>query len=123
MGSRLAVAAIRVGTVTMLAGICVLGTAARASAATIHYVKAGASGANNGTSWANAYKSLQSALAAAARNDQIWVAKGTYKPTARTDPNDPRSVTFTLPSGVAIYGGFAGTETLLSQRKPNLNVT
>jgi predicted outer membrane repeat protein len=84
---------------------------------TIIYVKAGAAGANNGTSWANAYKSLQTALSAATSGKQIWVAKGTYKPGAT------RGASFTLPDGVGIYGGFAGTETLLSQRKPGVNIT
>src|SRR5689334_24327169 len=32
-------------------------------------------------------------------------------------------VSFSLKSGVAIYGGFAGTETQLSQRNPATNVT
>ncbi len=117
MGSRLSVAVIRVTLVTVLTSVLVLGMAAQASAATIVYVNASASGANNGTSWANAYKDLQSALAASASGEQIWVAKGTYKPGAL------RAMTFSLRASVAIYGGFAGGETLLSQRKPNLNVT
>ncbi len=77
-------------------------------AAAIRYVKWNAGGANNGTSWTNAYTSLQSALAAASSGAEIWVAAGTYGPTAGTD----RTVSFTLKIGVEIYGGFAGTETL-----------
>ncbi len=99
------------------------GTFDRASAATIIYVNAAAAGANNGTSWANAYKSLQSALSAAVSGDQIWVAKGTYKPTHASLSTNPRSKTFALKNGVAIYGGFAGTETSLTQRKPRINIT
>jgi len=100
-----------------------LGTTGRASASSIIYVKYHAPGANNGTSWTNAYKSLQKALDVAKSGQQIWVAKGTYKPTLATDPMDPRSKSFSLTDGVAIYGGFAGTETLLSQRNWNTNVT
>lgn len=72
------------------------------SAGTIIYVNANATGANNGTSWTDAYTCLQSALAAAVSNDQIWAAAGTYKPT----PGSDRTVSFQLKTGVAIYGGF-----------------
>ncbi len=91
---------------------------AAASAAVI-YVNAGATGSNNGSSWANAYTSLQSGLAAAAAPDEIWVAAGTYRPTATAD----RTVSFALKNGVGVYGGFDGTETLRSQRDPVVNVT
>ena len=79
------------------------------------YVDADAAGANNGTSWADAFTDLQSALATATGNDQIWIAAGTYKPTSGTD----RAVSFTVTEfqdGLKFYGGFAGTETLLSER-------
>lgn len=78
----------------------------------IIYVDADAPGANNGSSWGDAYTDLQVALGAATNGDQIWVAEGTYKPTSGTS----RYIAFELKSGVALYGGFAGTETLLSQR-------
>ncbi|WP_013325039.1 beta strand repeat-containing protein [Gloeothece verrucosa] len=83
------------------------------------YVRAGAGGSNNGTSWTNAYTSLQDALAAAQSGDKIWVAGGTYKPTTGSD----RTATFTLKNNVEIYGGFAGTETSFSQRNVSTNVT
>ncbi len=87
--------------------------------AIIHYVKWDADGANDGSSWSNAYTDLQSALAAASTGDAIWVAAGTYKPTTGTD----RSVSFVLTSGVSLVGGFAGTETNLSQRDLGTNPT
>jgi predicted outer membrane repeat protein len=86
---------------------------------TIRYVKWNANGENNGTSWADAYKDLQSALAAASDDSEIWVAAGTYKPTTFAD----RTASFALKNGVAIYGGFAGTETSHIQRDPAANVT
>ena len=85
----------------------------------IYYVKSNAGGANNGTSWTNAYTDLQSALSASFFGDEIWVAAGTYKPTTDTD----RTVSFVLKNGVAVYGGFAGTETLRTQRNSAANVT
>ncbi len=105
---------------TFLLSAAVLFTARHAAAgvATI-FVRSTASGANNGTSWIDAYTSLQSAITAAMSGDEIWVAAGTYKPTATMD----RSSSFALKNGVGVYGGFAGTETMRSQRNPAANVT
>jgi hypothetical protein len=71
---------------------------------TIH-VDADATGGDDGLSWADAFVDLQDALAIAIPGDEIWVAEGTYKPTTGTD----LLATFQLSSGVALYGGFAGT--------------
>src|SRR6187399_242051 len=52
---------------------------ASASAGTIYVNAALGSGANNGSSWADAYQGsggLQSALAVSVAGDQIWVAQG-----------------------------------------------
>jgi hypothetical protein len=85
------------------------------AAGAIVYVDASASGTGDGSSWANAYPSL----ADAASGTEIWVAKGAYKPTSSTD----RTATFQLKDGVAIYGGFAGSETQRDQRDWQTNVT
>jgi len=80
---------------------------------------------NNGTSWANAYRELRDALNGLASAPpsapvEVWVARGTYKPTA--DAN--RSASFRLVSHVHIVGGFEGTETTLGPRKfSNIAVT
>jgi hypothetical protein len=68
------------------------------------YVDDSATGLNNGTSWANAYTSLQAALAVAAAPQEIRVGQGTYRPTATSDPR----ASFALRSGVAVLGGYAG---------------
>jgi hypothetical protein len=50
----------------------------------------------------------------------VWVKAGTYRPGTAASA---RTVTFQPKNGVAIYGGFAGTETLLAQRDWTLNPT
>jgi hypothetical protein len=70
------------------------------------YVDVAATGANDGSSWEDAYTTLQPALDEAVAGDEIWVAAGTYTPTYLSDPSEPRSVTFQMKNGVALYGGF-----------------
>lgn len=76
----------------------------------IWYVDGTASNGGDGTSWGSAFNLLQDALETAEGEDEIWVAAGEYVPGA------DRSDTFTMPAQVAIYGGFAGTETQREQR-------
>jgi len=80
----------------------------------VWYVKANAEGNNDGTSWTNARNYLQDALVSdAVEGDEIWVAKGNYRPdedSLNPDGTGNRTATFQLVNGVAIYGGFAGTE-------------
>ncbi|MCC6461635.1 MAG: T9SS type A sorting domain-containing protein [Saprospiraceae bacterium] len=107
-------------TLVVLAALC----AVPAKAQTIRYVDLQATGANTGTSWANAFVQLQAAIDAAAPGDQIWVAQGRYLPTAIFNGTTfNRSKTFFVSKNISVYGGFAGTETALSQRNPDLNLT
>jgi hypothetical protein len=87
-------------------------------AAGVIYVVPGGAGSRNGADWANG-KDLQDALMNAVNGEQLWVKADVYKPTSGSD----RSATFQLKSGVAVYGGFAGTETALGQRDPAVNIT
>ncbi|GAB3899555.1 beta strand repeat-containing protein [Spirosoma agri] len=85
----------------------------------IRYVKATAAGTGDGSSWANASSDLQ-AMINASQVQQVWVAQGTYKPGGNANTN--RFVNFSMKDGVAIYGGFVGNETSLSQR-PAITMT
>src|SRR5262249_39762840 len=58
-----------------------------------------------------AFKTVQEAILAASYGDTVWVAAGTYFENLN------------LSNGVALYGGFHGTETDLSQRNWNTNLT
>ncbi|GEM_PF-4829848 len=84
----------------------------------IVFVNDNATGANNGTSWANAYTSLVNAISQASAGSELWVAAGTYKPNG-----DSRGNVISLNKNVKIYGGFAGSETALYQRDPVANET
>ena len=82
-------------------------------------VPAGAISGNCGYDWEHGCE-IQHALATkSVSGDELWVKTGTYKPTTLTD----RTVSFVLKSGVALYGGFAGTETSREQRNWATNVT
>jgi len=82
-----------------------------------YYVKHDATGANDGSSWADAFTDLQSALSPGV--DSVFVAAGTYYPTSGTD----QGVSFSLPSDKKLFGGFAGTEQWLVQRNIAANPT
>ena len=74
------------------------------------YVDDDATGANNGTSWEDAYKYLQLGILSAWCGDEIRVAQGVYKPDEGIawDVTDLRSLTFLPRSGVSVVGGYAG---------------
>lgn len=68
------------------------------------------SGANDGSSWANAYQGsagLHQALSVAQPGDEVWLRVGTYRPAAVANP----AAQFSLATdNVTVRGGFAGTE-------------
>jgi hypothetical protein len=84
-----------------------------------HYVDADADGANDGTSWEDAFNYLQDAFPAAIYADEIHVAAGVYEPDCNSDAplgTGNRSAAFELMNGVALRGGYAG----LGVPDPNL---
>ncbi len=78
--------------------------------AQVRYIQKDAQG--KGTSWIDASGDLNGILKNAKPGTQVWVAAGTYFPTTGTD----REISFEVPNGVHVYGGFEGTETNLHQR-------
>jgi hypothetical protein len=74
------------------------------------YVRSSGSDLLSGTTWAQAKQSITNAMTASSAGDQIWVASGIYTQLV------------TMKAGVALYGGFNGTETALSQRNWSTNL-
>lgn len=79
----------------------------------IYYVSSQATDTGDGSSWANA-TTLTKALDKAVAGDQIWV-QGFDTLTGDNLYVAPKEG-FAVKSGVQLYGGFAGTESRLSQR-------
>jgi uncharacterized repeat protein (TIGR02543 family) len=70
------------------------------------------------SNWGTACE-LRYVLPLAIAGQEIWVRAGIYRPTNSTT----RGIAFQLIAGVALYGGFAGTESLRTQRDPAAHVT
>jgi hypothetical protein len=77
--------------------------------------------------WANATGDLQSAIDSATTSDEIWVKKGTYRPSrdiaGQQVGSNSSKATFYIKSGMKLYGGFSGIETELAARNAVINVT
>ncbi|MEJ2705889.1 MAG: right-handed parallel beta-helix repeat-containing protein, partial [Sedimentisphaerales bacterium] len=82
-----------------------LGMSSTAVWGRVIYVDDDAAGANDGSSWIDAFSDLQDAIMTSQAGDEIHVAQGVYTPTR--DPLD-RDATFELKDEVSILGGFAG---------------
>jgi hypothetical protein len=94
-----------------------LALATPAASAQIHVAAGLTTGANDGSSWADAFQGalgLQNALAVSMPGDVVFVAQGTYEPTDTGD----RTAVIRMRSGVEIYGGFLGTESSPDERPP-----
>lgn len=104
----------KIGSHTVRQGQMIIAAAATlasaCNAATIH-VREGALGANDGTSWVDAFTDLHDALATAGIGDEVWVATGVYRPS-----DTDAAVSFDMPPNVRLYGGFSGWEDQLEDR-------
>ena len=87
-----------------------VGNILQASRSSILYVDRDATGRGDGTSWANAYPDLRSALVSRNLFTEIWVAEGTYY------PGNTKADSFILPPAIPVYGGFTGVETVRVER-------
>ena len=86
-----------------------------ASAQTVYVDANLTTGANDGSSWANAHQGtdgLQVALNAATGGEEIFVAQGTY----RANNTGNRATSFRMRNNVELYGGFAGGESSPDER-------
>lgn len=96
---------------------------AKVPASRRRYVKTAADGGNddhNGLTWATAYASPQKAINAlndgTGQRGEVWVAAGTYAPSAHITEDTNSPVAFLMHSGINVFGGFRGTETSIDQR-------
>ena|GEM_PF-6186750 len=98
----------------LLGGVLLLvGSLTGALRGHVIYVDCDGRGANDGSSWADAYNFLQDALADASRSAkpvEIRVAEGVYRPDegANQTPGN-RKATFRLTSGITLKGRYAGS--------------
>ena len=85
----------------------------------ILYVDRGATGSNDGLSWANAFTDLQDALNYGQSVSAIYVASGTYSPTSTADDQ----AKFVLNENAKLYGGFPAGGSDFAARNPKTNPT
>jgi hypothetical protein len=86
------------------------------------FVNLNAHGANDGTSWQNAYINLDSAISHT-NTGEIWVAAGTYIPSLTAITGDNNYKAFNIKKNIALYGGFNGSEAAIDQRDIQVNQT
>ncbi len=83
------------------------------------YVNQNATGANNGSSWTDAYTDARDAFINTTPNAEIWIAQGTYI----RNSTDRNTVFGWSQDSIRVYGGFTGSETMRNQRDWNANPT
>ncbi|MEP4078991.1 choice-of-anchor Q domain-containing protein [Haloferula sp.] len=97
-------------------------------ASTTIYVDATATTGNeDGSSWADAYLTVQDAIVGLSGPDvEVWIAEGTYYPDEGGGQSDNnRNATFNIPDGVLLIGGFPddGSASSVNDADPTANPT
>ena len=93
-----------------------------------YYVKMPKDGGKDtaaGTAWDTAFATIEKALDRAGANDNIYVAKGTYRPKGTYTNNNNNPAPLSIVSSVDIYGGYpeTSTGTTLGERDLSEGVT
>ncbi len=92
-------------TIRLLAGLAVFLFAAHTAMAASYYVRSGATGANNGADWTNAYTSLPGSLE---RGATYYIAAGSYGGYTFNDPESGSLVTTIKKATVPDHGTSTG---------------
>jgi hypothetical protein len=102
-----------------LAGGALAAMPAAAQSTIYRVAPEGATSGSCGANWSDPcdLQYVLSTLASPSTGFEVWVAAGTYL------PGIDRPDSFQLRNGVAIYGGFTGTESVREQRDPVVNLT
>lgn len=90
------------------------------------YVNINADAFGAGNSWSDPLQTIDEAIHLSQLYTgvkQIWVAKGTYLPQTNLGNLFSKQRSFHIKNGIGLYGGFAGSETNLSQRDLITNST
>ncbi len=105
---------------TILSLLCPPGGAAQE----VRYVSKGGAYSNDGKSWEKAKSNIQDAINDLVDNGltgEVWVAHGIYTPTESTESTGGSTLymSFKIPAGISVYGGFKGDETSKEAREEN----
>ena len=103
--------------IVALLGVILGGAPVLAEPVIYRVAPTGAVSGTCGGDWSNPCDLQYALTTLASAGSELWVQQGTYK------PGDDRTSSFILKDQVAIYGGFAGTETSRDARDPSIHVT
>ena len=111
----------RVGVLFLIVVLCAFSGLADTN---VWFVKTGGA-SGDGRSWNTAFDAIQPAIDAAffAGGGEVWVAAGTYGEVRNHIKDNINTGSLALRPGVALYGGFHGTESTRDARDADQNIT